>query len=258
MVISSFHCYHCNFRNSEVQPAGEIQPKGVKYTFKLENEEDLNRQIVKSDTCIFRIEDIDLEIPAGRGQLTNIEGILLMVQKDLEGKQDERKAINHELYEKIDDVIRKLSHMVACASFPFRVSIDDPAGNSWIEPTTADRMGKRVRHDYARTSEQNHALGLAITDEAHAEPVPSRPEYRVNQMHPHVENQTAANNIDEDDEIVENKVYTFPDNCSSCRKICETNMKMVNIPYFKEVVLMSTFCNNCGCKIILKIWWISH
>ena len=213
---------------------------------------------MKSDTCIFRIEDIDLEIPAGRGQLTNIEGVLLMVQKDLEGKQDERKAINHELYEKINIIIHKLSQMVACEGFPITVSLNDPAGNSWIEPSAADRIGKRVRHEYARTSEQNNVLGLAMTDDVPAEPVPAPSEYRISQMHPHMDDQTAANNVDEDDDIVENKVYTFPDNCSSCQKICETNMKMVNIPYFKEIVLMSTFCNNCGCKIILKTCGMLH
>ena len=211
---------------------------------------------MKSDTCLFRIEDVDLEIPAGRGQLTNIEGILLMVQKDLESKQDERKAIDHELYEKIDAVIQKLSQMVACERFPFTVLVDDPAGNSWIEPNTADKAGKRVRYDYARTPEQNTALGLAVTDEVPAEPVPIRPEYHVNQMHPHIDDQTAANNTNEEDEILENKVYTFPDKCSSCLNMCETNMKMVNIPYFKEIVLMSTFCDNCGCKTTLITCWI--
>lgn len=203
---------------------------------------------MKSDACIFRIEDIDLEIPAGRGQLTNVEGVLHMVQKDLGIGQDERKATNLELYEKINAIINELSQMTARNHFPFAITLDDPTGNSWVEPNTADGAGKRVKQDYARTSEQNVALGLSATNEDPTEAVEIRPEYRAHQMHPQVDEQTTAGNADEDDEIIENKVYTFPERCSSCGRASKTNMKMVNIPYFKEVVLMSTFCDHCGCK----------
>lgn len=58
-----------------------------------------------------------------------------------------------------------------------------------------------------------------------------------------------VNNVDEDD-IVENQVYSFPASCPGCTNSCTTNMKMVNIPHFKQVVLMSTVCDHCGCKFI--------
>ena len=213
----------------------------------MEGEEDLRRQVIKSDTCVFRIENIDLEIPAGRGQLTNLEGILLMVQNDLKGQQDERKQIDPELYEKVDDIIKKLFEMISCTLIPFTISLDDPAGNSWVEPNIADGKGKRVKHDYSRTLEQNAVLGLPATGEDHQEATHMRPEYRANRMQPRIETKMPADNADDDD-IIENKVYTFLNSCSSCRLECETNMKMVNIPYFKEIVLISTFCNYCGCK----------
>ena len=54
-----------------------------------------------------------------------------------------------------------------------------------------------------------------------------------------------VNNVDDDD-IVENQVYTFPASCPGCMKNCATNMKMVNIPHFKQVVIMSTVCDHCG------------
>ena len=248
MILSSFYCPHCNFRNSEIQPAGELQPKGVRYTFRSESKEDLNRQIVKSDTCALKIEEIDLEIPAGRGQLTNVEGVLRMVEKDLGDKQDERKAIDMNLYEKIDAVIQKLSQMASGAILPFVISLDDPAGNSWVEPSTSDGEGKRVKHEYIRSPEQNVSLGLAATDEVPAEAVKMRPEYHATQMYPYTEEQSTTNNADEEDDIIENNVYTFPATCSSCQRPCDTNMKMVNIPYFREVVIMSTNCDYCGCK----------
>ena len=45
-----------------------------------------------------------------------------------------------------------------------------------------------------------------------------------------------------------NEVQTFAATCSSCYKPCETHMKTVNIPHFKDVILMSTVCDHCGYK----------
>ena len=92
IVIMSFDCPECGFRNSEIQPAGEIQIQGHKYTFRVETDKDVSRQIIKSDTCVFRVEDLDLEVPAGRGQLSNVEGILSSIKADLAEKQEEPLA----------------------------------------------------------------------------------------------------------------------------------------------------------------------
>lgn len=241
----SFDCPHCHFNNSEIQPAGEIQQRGVKFSLKVDAAADLNRQIVKSDTCILRVEDIDLEIPPGRGQLTNVEGIVSMVQGDLRGKQEERKTVMPEIYEKIEVIIDTLGKMALGEKLPFTITVDDPAGNSWIEPSPEDKSGKYTRSDYARTAEQNAVLGLGDTDAAPA--AETRPEYRATNMYPEMPAGPTVNNVDSD-EIVENQVYSFPDACPGCTKPCNTNMKMVNIPHFKQVVLMSTVCDHCGCK----------
>ncbi|KAF2198595.1 zf-ZPR1-domain-containing protein [Delitschia confertaspora ATCC 74209] len=243
IVIMSFDCPHCNFKNSEIQPAGEIQQRGVKFTFRVDSQDDLSRQIIKSDTAGFRIEEIDLEIPPGRGQLTNVEGILSMIADDLEQKQPERKDAVPDLYEKIEEIIQKVRDMGSGSKLPFTVTLDDPAGNSSIEPPTELRGGKYSRHEYARTPAQNEALGLGGgSTEAPATEI--RPEYHATQMYPEMPTQPMVNNVDDD--IVENQVYSFPATCPGCTKSCTTNMKMVHIPYFKQVVLMSTVCDHCG------------
>ena len=116
---------------------------------------DFARQVVKSDTCVVKFIELDLEVPAGRGQLTNVEGILTMVLEDLEIGQEARKEQMPEVYTKVDEIIQKGKAMVAGNSFPFRLSLDDPAGNSWIEPDQKDGVGKWSKVDYARTPEQN-------------------------------------------------------------------------------------------------------
>lgn len=248
IVIMSFSCPECNFKNSEIQSAGEIQQKGVSFKFRLESIDDLQRQVVKSDTCIFRIEEIDLEIPAGRGQLSNIEGLVSMVQQDLAQKQAERRNVDQELYAKVQTVIDNLGDMLEGKRFPFTIGVDDPAGNSTIEPSPSDKSGKYIRTEYPRTAAQNAALGIgAQTDEfadLQAPPPVIRPEYRAD-IGPDAAIRPTLN-VDEEDDIVENQVYSFPSTCPGCTAPCATNMKMVRIPHFKEVVLMSTVCETCG------------
>jgi hypothetical protein len=56
--------------------------------------QDLNRQIVKSDTGSIRFPDIDFEIPAlsQRGQLNTIEGVLARAIDGLSEQQPVRKV----------------------------------------------------------------------------------------------------------------------------------------------------------------------
>ncbi|KAK5246355.1 nucleolar zinc-finger protein, partial [Cryomyces antarcticus] len=108
IVIMSFYCDHCHFKNSEIQSAGEIQQRGSKYTLKLDSDADFERQVVKSDGCLFRVEDIDLEIPPGRGQYSNVEGILRMVLSDLESHQEDRRKQMPEVAAQLDVVLEKL------------------------------------------------------------------------------------------------------------------------------------------------------
>ncbi|KAG0127006.1 putative zinc finger protein (zpr1) [Tuber indicum] len=225
VVIMSFDCPHCHFRSNEIQSAGVIQERGCVYTFTVESKLDLDRQLVKSETCIARFVELDLEIPAQRGQLTNIEGILSLVLEDLAADQPVRKSLQPESYEKIEDFMKKGRKMLDGDSFPFSIKLDDPAGNSWVEPKPDDSRNKWVRQDYVRTPEQNAALGLADTT-----------------------GDQEKEKEEEEDVIRPDEVHTFPASCPSCVRPCYTHMKLVEIPHFKEVVIMSTVCDDCGYK----------
>lgn len=232
IIIMSFFCPHCNFKNSEIQSAGEIQQKGSRYELRLTTAADFSRQIVKSDTCVVKFIELDVEVPAGRGQLTNVEGLLSMILEDLELKQPERKESIPDVWAKIEEIITKGRKMIAGGSFPFRLALDDPAGNSWIEPDQKDGVGKWSRVEYSRTPEQNKELGLGSGEEEEPEaPIAGQPN---------------ATSFDEDADIIPNEVYSFPATCPGCTKNCVTHMKMVDIPHFKQVVIMSTVCDHCG------------
>lgn len=251
IIIMSFTCPHCHFKNNEIQSAGEIQPKGAKFALRVDKDEDLQRQVVKSDICIFRVEDLDLEIPAGRGQYTNIEGVLSGVKQDLESHQDARMEQMPEVGAKVAGIISALGEMLEGQKYPFMVSVDDYSGNSSIEPRPGDSAGKWAKSEYNRTPAQNALLGLgeAVPGSESQAPEPEiRPEYHATGfVGADPAEQVQGNNVDQD-EIVENQVYGFPASCPGCTRQCTTNMKMVNIPYFKQVVLMATFCDLCGYK----------
>lgn len=228
----SFSCPHCAFRSSEIQAAGSVQPQGAHYELRLTDPADFARQIVKADSATAKFIELDLEIPAGRGQLTNVEGLLSGVVDDLAMGQDARKEDQPEVWAKLEEIISTARSMLAGESFPFRLALDDPAGNSWIAPDLRDGVGKWSKREYTRTTEQNESLGLADTATASGADgiIPTNGQGR----------------LDENDNIIPDEVYSFPASCPGCMHPCVTHMKMVDIPHFKQVVLMSTVCSDCG------------
>ena len=225
----SFSCEHCNTQNNEIQAAGTVQPKGTHYELRLTVPDDFQRQVVKSDTATVKFIELDLEIPAGRGQLTNVEGLLSTVVDDLELGQEARKEQQPEVHTKVAEIIARGRAMLQGGAFPFRVYVDDPAGNSFIAPDLKDGVGKWEKREFIRTAEQNASLGLGdsagIIDESAA---------------------TTTQGLTADGDIIPNEVYSFPATCPGCMHPCTTHMKMVDIPHFKQVVIMSTVCDACG------------
>jgi zinc finger protein len=92
VILMSFLCDSCGFKNTEVQFGGEIKEKGCKRTLHLKEAEDLNRQLIKSDSASLYIPDVDFEIPAGtqRGVINTIEGILRKAVSGLSEGQEDR------------------------------------------------------------------------------------------------------------------------------------------------------------------------
>jgi zinc finger protein len=236
VIIASFLCEHCGNRNNEIQSAGQIQPRGAVYTVKASIKRDLNRQMVRSEYCTISIPDFELTIPPSnqKGQMTNIEGIIQDAVRDLAIGQPVRQHTDAETYDKIETLLGKLRAIAPAedqgsdeeeAIPPFTIRLDDPSGNSFLEPSAelGLRDPKWSKREYERSREQDVLIGLA-----EAEP-----------------EEAAAKTLTDDMDKPE-EVYSFPDVCNSCGATLETFMKKVEIPHFKEVMLMSTNCHSCG------------
>uniref|UniRef100_A0A8C8T4D9 Zinc finger protein ZPR1 n=1 Tax=Peromyscus maniculatus bairdii TaxID=230844 RepID=A0A8C8T4D9_PERMB len=219
IIVSSFFCEHCGWNNTEIC-SGRIQDQGVRYTLTVRGQEDMNREVVKTDSATTRILELDFEIPAfsQKGALTTVEGLISRAISGLEQDQPTRRAMEHAVAERIDVFIGKLKDLKQVAS-PFTLIIDDPSGNSFVEnPHAPQKDDALVITHYNRTPQQAEMLGL----------------------------QAEAPEEKSEEEDLRNEVLQFNTNCPECNAPAQTNMKLVQIPHFKEVIIMATNCENCG------------
>ncbi|TIB30292.1 hypothetical protein E3P84_03421 [Wallemia ichthyophaga] len=260
VVVMSFKCDHCGNINSEIQSAGEIQQRGSLHTVHVTSPEDLDRQIVKSEHATVSFLEYELTVPEGRGQLTNIEGVIRDTIRDLSMNQPLRKVLDVEVYNKINHLLSRLRGAVGASddeynpeivdgptssiedknradeshdALPFTaftVQVRDPSGNSFVSFKESPNDPKWSIRAFKRTHEENVALRLANEED--------KPQENVKQVA----------GLSDSDEITADEVLQFPGICSSCAKDSPTNMKKVNIPYFQDILIMSTNCEHCGFK----------
>ncbi|XP_071842229.1 zinc finger protein ZPR1-like [Apostichopus japonicus] len=239
VIISSFDCPHCGYKNNEVQPGGAIQDKGIKYTVEIKTEKDMSRQVVKSDSASVVFPELDFEIPANsqKGVFTTIEGLISRAVEGLEQDQPLRRIQHPEMATKIDEFIQKLSSLKP----PFTVVLDDPTGNSFIENPVAPAVDPAMTVlTYKRTPELDQQLG--IVPSTYEEPSGAAGSNQSNAGDRQDAEQTEGAAVSKDE------VLTFQVNCSNCNSPTESRMKVVDIPFFKEIILMSLNCEHCGCK----------
>eukprot|EP00118_Oscarella_pearsei_P021122 m.234891 g.234891 ORF g.234891 m.234891 type:complete len:446 (+) comp40122_c1_seq3:1824-3161(+) len=233
IVVTSFSCPHCGWNNNEVQSAESIQDKGCKITLKVMDKKDLSRQIVRTDTTLVTIPELELEIPAKtqKGDVTTIESILLKLSSGLEKEQPLRKAMDPASYEKIEAFIARVRE---CESLQkqFTLIIDDPSGNSFVENPIAPQVDPQlVVEHYDRTKEQDEFVGI-FREAASQED--SKDEEKKEDR--------------ETEGIGQDEVLVFAANCPSCQSPSENRMKVIDIPHFKQVVIMALTCDVCGLK----------
>ena len=96
IIISSFSCEGCGYRNNEVQFGGKLCDYGCSYTLVVSDPDGLNRSIVKSEFATIRIPELDFEIPpqTQKGSIKTVEGYLLSTIEGLQELQEERRKYN--------------------------------------------------------------------------------------------------------------------------------------------------------------------
>ncbi|CAL4078473.1 unnamed protein product [Meganyctiphanes norvegica] len=224
VILTSFQCGHCGNRNNGIQPGG-IEDLGVNFKLNVKNTQDLSRQLVKSDYATVCIPEIELEIPpeGEKGEVTTVEGILRKAKDGLNQEQEFRRREHPDTAKLIDNFIDKLNKLLEVEE-SFTLTIDDPSGNSFLEnlcePIPDPELTKK---NYKRTKQQDERMGF-------------------------YEQEEEDKNEDDEPKNINDEVLTFETLCDKCTKPVSTNMKVVTIPHFKEVIIMATHCDGCGSR----------
>lgn len=166
VLIISFVCEHCGYKTNDVKPGGGIKEKGCRITLKVTNPDDLNRDVLKSDSCSILIPEIPIEVTEGTlgGKFTTIEGLISAIEDQFlrmgsfsmgDSEYSEDRKLN------LVDIIKKLQNL-RTGEEPFTFIIDDPLSCSYIQNIYApDPDPNMIIEIYERSEEQNEDLGIS-------------------------------------------------------------------------------------------------
>ena len=164
VILMATTCDYCGYKTNEVKSGGAIAEKGKRIILQLTSEEDLNRDILKSETCTLEIPEIDLHLTTGSlgGRFTTLEGLLRQVHDEITNKvpflsgdstTESRKSVLKALLSSIEDIYESRKFCT--------VILDDPLGNSYLQNIYAPDPDPHMTIElYDRSFEQNEEFGL--------------------------------------------------------------------------------------------------
>ncbi len=224
---------------------------------------------------------------AQRGTISTIEGILIRAAEHLDSLQSTRLKLGdldnfyrcqkvirqlrklaghpqHDDDEGKDDDVGTLEGGVSNGSSFFDFIVDDPSGNSFIESINVPAQDEQILKEYyIRTPVQDMALGLQPTrkteslhddnnDEIPKENSRKRMMEEKKKDNSNIELDESMIRISDDESSswdLKQEALTFQTKCASCLTAdTETKMCMIQIPHFKDVIIMSMTCDKCGYK----------
>jgi len=191
ILIMSMVCDGCGYRSNEIKGCGAIPRLGRRITLAVTSQDDLSREVVKSDTAGVLVPELGLELKEGglEGIYTTVEGLLGKMLERLRFAdpftEENTNGSKTGLYQspahkKYMELLQKLQDMASGIHLPFTIIVSDPLANSFIGPlpTTATALALQAERDghtacyddyvdsalmldeFERTEEQNETLGL--------------------------------------------------------------------------------------------------
>ena len=158
VIIMSFSCPHCGYRNSEIQNGGQLEEFGVEIKLRVTSKDDLQRDIVRGEWASTYIPELELEIPAlKKGHMSTLEGFLTSFRDDLRMGQEQRMKQNPDYANQIEEFLRKLDKYIEVDEdiLPFTFRLCDPSGNSYVQNPKAPEVDPNLQViKFNRTKEQ--------------------------------------------------------------------------------------------------------
>ena len=127
--LFSMSCSNCKFHKADVEAEEKKEPS--KYTINIDSEKDMQIRIVKSSEATVKIPHITtIESSASsEGYITNVEGLLNRVKKQIEAIRDNEE--DPLIKKKAKNMLKKLTK-VMWGQEKLKIIIEDPNGNSAI------------------------------------------------------------------------------------------------------------------------------
>jgi zinc finger protein len=136
ILIITCSCPDCGYRFSDVQNITTNEP--VRYTFCACCEDDLSVRVVRSSAGKIIIPELGVEIdpgPACEGFVSNVEGVLLRIDKVLDGVLIDGDDIQRRNALSLKEKIVNLQN----GKGSITLIIEDPHGNSLIDSEKAEK-----------------------------------------------------------------------------------------------------------------------
>jgi zinc finger protein len=138
VILMCTICESCGVRSSEVKSGTGIEPKGCKYSLRLTDASDLNRDLLKSENASLEIPEIEFSMGDGTlgGKFTTIEGILKDCVAQLNSMDTifaSRDSETSTKAVKMQECIDTLELIHSGKKLDVTIVIDDPSGTSYLQ-----------------------------------------------------------------------------------------------------------------------------
>lgn len=141
--LFSMDCSSCNYHKADIELENQQEP--CKYALEISDEKDMSIRVVKSSFATIRMPHIgDIEPgPSSNGYVTNVEGVLNRMVKQLESIRDNEEE-EDDARKKAKNMIKKL-HRVIWGQEKQKLILEDPTGNSAIISDKAVKEKLKVK-----------------------------------------------------------------------------------------------------------------
>ncbi|MGM5480480.1 MAG: ZPR1 zinc finger domain-containing protein [Nanobdellota archaeon] len=129
VALFSMDCEQCKYHKADIEVLEEHEPS--QYVLDVTEEKDLNIRIIKSSFAKLKIGQVGSIEPGetANGYVTNVEGILNRMKRQIEGIRDNSDDKND--VKKAKNMVKKLTK-VMWGRDSIKITLKDPTGNSAI------------------------------------------------------------------------------------------------------------------------------
>ncbi len=142
LSVFSMTCSSCHYHKADVEALEKKEP--CKYTLEISSEEDLSVRVIKGSEATVKLPHVTTieSGTAANGYVTNVEGILNRVKKQIEIIRDD--SDDPVARKKAKNLLKKLQK-VMWGQEKLKIIVEDPSGNSAIISDKAVKENLKVK-----------------------------------------------------------------------------------------------------------------